>query len=64
MGFFRSVIMPLLPKESKVAVDREGVITWRSLISGEAAGNVDCRLPIAECGEEARGATDRPGVVP
>ncbi len=62
--FFKSVIMPLLPKESKVAVDREGVITWRSLISGEPAGNEDCRLPNAECGEEARGGTDRPGVVP
>jgi hypothetical protein len=54
----------LLPKESKVAVDREGVITWRSLISGEPAGNEDCRLPNAECGEEARGGADRPGVVP
>ena len=30
--FFKTVIIPLLPKESKVAVDHEGVIEWRSLL--------------------------------
>ncbi len=30
--FFRTVIMPLLPRESRLAVDREGVIQWRSLL--------------------------------
>ena len=30
--FFRSIIMPLLPKESKLELDREGVIRWQSLL--------------------------------
>jgi hypothetical protein len=33
MGFFKTVIMPLLPKESKVKLDEEdGVIRWQSLL--------------------------------
>ena len=36
--FFRTVIMPLLPRESRLAVDREGVIQWRSLLGGEGDG--------------------------
>ena len=32
MGFFRSVIMPLLPKESKVAFDHDGIVEWKSLV--------------------------------
>ena len=32
--FFRSIIMPLLPKESKLELDREGVIRWQSLLGG------------------------------
>ena len=35
--FFRSIIMPLLPKESKLSFDQEGVIQWRSLLAGEDA---------------------------
>jgi hypothetical protein len=58
MGFFRSVIMPLLPKESKVALDHDGVIQWRSLISGEPAGNEDCRLPVGDCEEASQGGTE------
>ncbi len=30
--FFRSIIMPLLPKESKLELDRDGVIRWQSLL--------------------------------
>ena len=30
--FFKSVIMPLLPKESKLELDRDGVIRWQSLL--------------------------------
>ena len=30
--FFRTMIMPLLPRESKLSFDHEGVIQWRSLL--------------------------------
>jgi hypothetical protein len=30
--FFKTVIMPLLPKEAKVAFDHDGIVEWRSLI--------------------------------
>ncbi len=33
--FFRTVIMPLLPRESRLAFDHEGVIQWRSLLGGD-----------------------------
>jgi len=32
--FFRGIIMPLLPKESKLELDRDGVIRWQSLLGG------------------------------
>jgi len=31
--FFRSIIMPLLPHESRTAVEQAGVVGWRSLVS-------------------------------
>jgi hypothetical protein len=34
--FFKTVIMPLLPRESKLSFDHEGVIQWKSLIGGGA----------------------------
>ncbi len=37
--FFRSIIMPLLPKESKLELDRDGVIRWQSLLGSAAAGD-------------------------
>ncbi len=35
--FFKTVIMPLLPRESKLSFDHDGVIQWQSLLgaSGE-----------------------------
>jgi hypothetical protein len=38
--FFKTVIMPLLPREAKLSIDRDGVIQWRSLIGagGDDAG--------------------------
>jgi hypothetical protein len=36
MLFFKSVIMPLLPKESKMQVDHDGVIEWKSLLGEKA----------------------------
>lgn len=35
--FFRGIIMPLLPKESKLEMDRDGVIRWQSLLGGGGA---------------------------
>jgi len=32
MTFFRTIIMPLLPKESKLEFDPDGVIHWKSLV--------------------------------
>ena len=30
--FFKTVVMPLLPREAKLSFDHDGVIQWRSLI--------------------------------
>jgi hypothetical protein len=30
--FFKTVIMPLLPKESKLAFDHDGIVEWKSLL--------------------------------
>jgi len=40
--FFKTVVMPLLPREAKLSLDREGVIQWKSLLGvlpGEPAIN-------------------------
>ncbi len=36
--FFRNIVMPLLPRESKLKLDEEGVVQWRSLLGGEPGG--------------------------
>lgn len=35
--FFKTVVMPLLPREAKLSVDHAGVIQWRSLIGTSEA---------------------------
>jgi hypothetical protein len=42
-GFFRRIIMPLLPKESKVAMSSDGIVEWKSLV--EAFPEVKGPLP-------------------
>jgi hypothetical protein len=37
--FFRNVIMPLLPREARLSLDRDGVIQWRSLLGGTVEGS-------------------------
>lgn len=32
LGFFKTIVMPLLPKESKVAVANDGIVEWKSLV--------------------------------
>ncbi len=42
--FFKSVIMPLLPRESKLKFDHENVVQWRSLLEVEPVdGGLDER---------------------
>jgi hypothetical protein len=41
VGFFKTVIMPLLPKESRVALDQSGILEWRSLLELDAAPGGD-----------------------
>jgi len=36
--FFKTVIMPLLPREAKLSFDHDGVIQWKSLLGGEPVG--------------------------
>ena len=30
--FFRTVIMPLLPREAKLSVDQDGIVEWKTLL--------------------------------
>jgi hypothetical protein len=32
IGFFKSIIMPLLPKEAKLTLDHDTVMEWKSLV--------------------------------
>ena len=32
VGFFKSVVMPLLPKESRLSFENEGVVQWQTLL--------------------------------
>jgi hypothetical protein len=41
VGFFKTVIMPLLPKESKVALDQSGILEWRSLLDLDKTSGVN-----------------------
>lgn len=33
MRFFRQIVMPLLPAQTKLTLDAEGVIAWRSFLT-------------------------------
>ena len=33
IAFFKTIVMPLLPQESKVAIAREGPVVWQSLLA-------------------------------
>jgi hypothetical protein len=32
VGFFKTIVMPLLPREAKLTLDRNGVMEWKSLV--------------------------------
>ena len=33
IGFFRTIVMPLLPKEARLTVDADGVMEWKSMLA-------------------------------
>ena len=35
LRFFKNIIMPLLPKESKLSVGQDGIVEWKSLLGDE-----------------------------
>lgn len=39
--FFKTVIMPLLPRESKLSFDHDGVVQWRSLLGASVEQPVE-----------------------
>ena len=32
LEFFKTIVMPLLPKESKVEMQHDGIVEWKSLV--------------------------------
>ena len=32
VGFFKTIVMPLLPREAKLTLDRNGVMEWKSMV--------------------------------
>lgn len=34
--FFRTMIMPLLPREARLEFEHDGVVKWKSLVGGES----------------------------
>jgi hypothetical protein len=32
VDFFKTIIMPLLPKESKLSIDNDGIVEWKTLV--------------------------------
>ena len=48
MNFFKTVIMPLLPRDSRLTMETPGVINWKSLIGGQVKdGGADALPPDA-----------------
>jgi hypothetical protein len=32
LEFFKTIVMPLLPKEAKVSMEHDGIVMWRNLL--------------------------------
>ena len=56
--FFKTVVMPLLPREAKLSFDREGVIQWKSLLGVLPVESVGSGQ-VAVGSEEKIAATER-----
>jgi len=46
--FFKTIIMPLLPKESKVSVANDGIVEWKSLVEAFPKPVVSAAPPAEE----------------
>jgi hypothetical protein len=44
--FFRNMIMPLLPREAKLSLDHEGVVSWTGLLGVSAESVEGGRLTV------------------
>ena len=57
LGFFRTIVMPLLPREAKLSLDHEGVLEWKSLltVSTESGGEEPASIQLASRGASAEG---------
>ena len=65
--FFKSIIMPLLPREAKLSLDHDGVIRWQSLLT-TAPTNVSAKSTLpgtSGSGSSVRGdASGKRSVLP
>ena len=43
--FFKTVIMPLLPREAKLSIDRDGIVEWKTLVEAFPKENSPAVLP-------------------
>jgi hypothetical protein len=41
IGFFRNIIMPLLPREARLNLEHDGVLEWKSMLGPSATVAVD-----------------------
>ena len=53
--FFKTVIMPLLPREAKLSFDHDGVIQWKSLLGGTAEPVDSRQLAVGRKSDESDG---------
>jgi hypothetical protein len=51
--FFKTIIMPLLPREAKLSLDHDGVIRWQSLLGQGDKGGGEARLVSGEAEKSA-----------
>jgi hypothetical protein len=44
--FFRTIVMPLLPKEAKLTLDADGVMEWKSMLAPGGPAAVVITAPV------------------
>ena len=57
--FFRTVIMPLLPRESKLSFDHDGVVQWKSLLGAGAESVSSEQLSVNSTRGDVHGGDSR-----
>jgi hypothetical protein len=43
--FFKTVVMPLLPREAKLTFDRDGIVEWKTLVEAFPKESAPAVLP-------------------